>query len=117
LQIRFLKKRFLQNPLSQAIRFSQSAFLNANPLFNVRDNGIPLLTKEQNKPPLNSFQSRLAGWLVGRKRSLWHSLAVTRKRSFVSDGPEASAHNPTVVVGSSKEAKHIHILTATCVSD
>jgi hypothetical protein len=64
-KIRFLKKRFLQNPLSLVIRFSQSAFLNANPLFNVRDNGIPHLINEQNKPPLNRFQSRLAGWLVG----------------------------------------------------
>ncbi len=69
------------------IRFSQSAFLNANPLFNIRDNGIPHLINEQNKPPLNRFQSRLAGWLVGRTRSLWYGLAVVRKWSFVSDGP------------------------------
>jgi hypothetical protein len=47
--------------------------------------------KEQNKPPLNSFQSRLAGWLVGRARSLWDGLAGMRKWSVVSDSPaEAS---------------------------
>ena len=76
LSIRFQSALFLIRFGKSAlflIRFGKSAFYNYNPLSThailrstvaaLRDNGVPLIKKEQNISPLNEFQSRRDGSL------------------------------------------------------